>query len=249
VLSLLLDVLYPSYCLSCGSFLFSNHKIIACNSCWQEHFKEFKGKRCLLCGSPEGDEICASCVKKEKSFSFDRLYYYALYDGLVEVAIKELKFRKIKPLAHLIGREVASHLRGVALETGAELVIPVPLAADRLKERGFNQCEEILKGAGVFFSPIVKKVYPVKRQASLRLNQRRENIRGVFELLDKKLVKGKRVLIFDDVFTTGATASELAAVLKDAGADAVFVYTVAYTPKDRGHRQPDGSQLEAAAPY
>jgi len=232
----LLDLLFPEYCVACGSFLFLNHHHVACKECWRRYFVPYHGKKCLSCGHPvellpgSGD-YCKRCLTSGKVFEFDRVEFFALYDGLVEIALRALKFDKKLPVAYSIGETIAGHLKNFILRNGIELVVPVPLHRDSLKERGFNQCEEILKGAGVKFFPVLKKVYKTPRQSSLHEKEREKNVKGVFSLAGN--VKGRKVLVFDDIFTTGSTVNEIAKVLKKGKASKVFVYTVAYTPLQR----------------
>jgi len=229
----LLDLLFPEYCVACGSFLFLNHHHIACEECWRRHFTPYRGKKCLSCGHPvellpgSGD-YCKRCLTSGKVFEFEKVEFFALYDGIVEIALRALKFERKLPVAHSIGRTIAGHLKSFILRNGVEVVIPVPLHKESFKERGFNQCEEILKGSGIVFSPILEKIYQTPRQSSLNEKEREKNVKGVFRLTEN--VKNKKVLIFDDIFTTGSTVNEIAKVLKENGATKVFVYTVAYTP-------------------
>jgi ComF family protein len=249
----LLDLLYPSYCLSCGKFLFLDHYFVACKECWEEGFREFKGKRCLNCGHPLEllpgvGELCGRCLEKPRKFNFDGVFYYTLYEGLPEVAIRELKFSRYRPVAGAIGRTISPHLKEVIRKFKPHLIVPVPLHPESLKERGFNQTEEILRGAGVPFEPILEKPYRGKKQAWSSYTERRENVKGLYRLKEGAQVFGRRILLFDDVFTTGATADEIASLLKEKGATEILVYAVAYTPKGREGRQPGGFQLRAGAP-
>lgn len=228
--SAVLDLLFPEYCVACGSFLFLNHHYIACNECWKNYFREFKGKKCAVCGypirlKPGTENVCKECLESGRTFYFDGVDYFGLYTELIDVSIKALKFERKLPVGWEIGKTISSHLKRFIRSVDSEIVVPVPLHKNELKERGFNQCEEILKGADVPFRMLVEKVYNTKRQASLHANMRRENIKGIFKVRGN--VKNRRVIIFDDVFTTGATVNEIARELKENGAAKVFVYTVA----------------------
>ena len=235
--SSLLDLLFPSFCASCGSFLFGDHKFVACPSCWKEYFAKYSGKKCLNCGMPiellPGTEtLCRRCLEKGLKFSFDGIDFFTLYSGLPEVSIREMKFSRLKPVARLIGEEISQHIKEKIEEWKVDVVVPVPLGKGGLKERGFNQTEEILRGAGVEFLNCLEKGVKTKRQSELPKNERAVNIKGAFSVRRdfKREIFGKRILLFDDVFTTGATVNEISKVLKKSGALSVFVYTVCYTP-------------------
>ena len=118
-----------------------------------------------------------------------------------------------------------------------DLIIPVPLCEKRLKLRGYNQSEllgkEIAKNLSLPL--ITNSLYRVKetlQQTKLNIMERQSNLKDAFVVKKKKMVKGKSVLLIDDVYTTGATSTEYARMLKLAGASAVYVLTVAHTVKD-----------------
>jgi len=238
--SSLLDLLFPNYCLACGSLLIGNHKLIVCSSCWKELFYEYEGEKCLTCGLPleflpGANGLCRRCLERKRKFHFDGVNFFSIYQGLPEVLVKEMKFKELKPLAGLIGERIAEHLKAEVKRRNVDLVVPVPLSERTLKERGFNQSEEILKGAGVKFTPAVEKVYETGRQSAKDRKNRWENVKGAFKIKANftRKIFGKRILLFDDVFTTGATANEISGLLKRFGAFRVFVYTVCYTPTAR----------------
>ena len=233
----LLDLLYPQFCGVCGSFLFKNHYFVACKECWEENFTPYTGEKCSICGHPleflpGAPGICKRCLEKKRTFNFDSVFYFTLYRGLPEFAVKELKFSRLKPVADVLGKTVSSHFLNVLSQLSVDLVVPVPVSRETLKERGFNQTEEILKGTGVPYTLLLEKPFTSERQSTLSFKERSENVRGVFRVKEefKMELFGKSVLIFDDVFTTGATANEIAGLLKRYGARKVYVYTVCYTP-------------------
>jgi ComF family protein len=118
-------------------------------------------------------------------------------------------------------------------------VVPVPLHRTRLRQRGFNQAELIARAAmkvrrpdnRLLLCPVLERKRETTSQIGLTSHQRRENLRGAFGVLGPEAVKGREVLVVDDVYTTGATVSECARVLRRAGATKVWVATVARTLK------------------
>lgn len=233
IFNLLADVLFPSYCAVCGKVLIGkDNYAVACRNCWNEHFKAYKGVKCLICGHPVeklpgSGNLCKRCLESGRRFYFEGVDFFGIYEGLIEYAIHELKFEKNLPVARFIGREISKHLKSFATKNRVDVITFVPVSEERKKERGYDQCEEILKTTGVNFKKLLEKTVETERQATLEFFRRKENVKGCFEVIQN--VKGKRVLLFDDVFTTGATANEAAKTLKEAGAKKVFVFTVAYT--------------------
>ncbi len=237
MVSAVLDLLYPNFCGVCGSFLFRDHYFVACKECWEENFTPYIGEKCSICGHPleflpGAPGICKRCLEKKRTFNFDSVSYFTLYQGLPEFAVKEMKFSRLKPVAHLIGKTISSHFLTAVKSLNVDLVIPVPVSAETLKERGFNQTEEILNSVGINYILLLEKPFTPKKQSTLSFKERSENVRGVFKVkIEFKMeLFGKSVLLFDDVFTTGATANEIAGLLKRYGARKVHVYTVCYTP-------------------
>jgi ComF family protein len=133
--------------------------------------------------------------------------------------------------------EAISHL---ALREEQVLVVPVPLYARKLREREFNQAELIIRSAlkqlpdserFQLATKALERCRETQSQIGLSRHQRRENMRGAFAVSDPQAIKGKTILLIDDVFTTGTTVSECARVLRRAGASKVYVATVARTLK------------------
>jgi ComF family protein len=113
-----------------------------------------------------------------------------------------------------------------------DLILPVPLHTQRLREREFNQAGLLSRNIAAHFKKescdnILRRSRPTKTQTDLETNQRFLNVKGSFSVNDKADLKGKNILLVDDVLTTGATSSEAALTLKNAGANIVFVLTLA----------------------
>ena len=113
-----------------------------------------------------------------------------------------------------------------------DFIIPIPLHKNKLKKRGFNQAEELAKGISKFlekpiFNDVLLKIKPTFAQMELSKEKRRENIKGAFVCQKPIVVRGKKILLVDDIFTTGATMEECARVLKEAGAREVWGAVVA----------------------
>ncbi len=161
--------------------------------------------------------------------------------GLREL-IHLLKYGGVRPAANVLGRMLAEAIATLEPEfpAGSMVLVPVPLHRAKLRQRGFNQAELIARAA-IKISPmrdrlhlcagVLERTRETASQIGLTSHQRRENLRGAFAVAQRELVKGREVLLVDDVYTTGATVSECARVLRRAGATKVWVATVARTLK------------------
>jgi ComF family protein len=210
------------------------------------------GSLCAICGervltpyamaasSDENGIRCGLCQRIEQPFA--RALAYGSYDGALRDLIHLLKYESVRPATNILGRMLAEVIAELETDFGAGLVlaIPVPLYGSKLRHREFNHAELIAQAAVKFnrepgrlvLNPklLVRKRETVS-QTGLTRHQRRENVRGAFGVSDVEAVKRHEVLVVDDVFTTGATVSECARVLRRAGASKVWVATVARTLK------------------
>lgn len=179
--------------------------------------------------------LCLSCSQEEPAFT--RAAAYGSYDAGMRDLIHLLKYEHVRPAANLLGRMLAEVIVDLSPAfTDKLVVIPVPLHVSKLRQRGFNQSEAIartalkLHPAGLSGKPNASALVRQKNttsQTGLTPAQRRENMRGAFAVTRPADVRGRDVLLVDDVMTTGTTASECARSLRRAGAERVFVATVA----------------------
>ena len=191
------------------------------------------GLICGICGerldsryaiSADGIARCGNCERAEPLFA--KATAYGSYDAGLRELIQLLKYEQIRPAAKVLGRMLAEAAAPLALDFGdaPPVVIPVPLHASKLRQRGFNQSELIARaalkhGIGAGTLPlnvsVLERCRPTESQTGLTRHQRRDEIAG------------RNILLVDDVFTTGTTVSECARVLRRAGANSVWVATVA----------------------
>jgi ComF family protein len=207
------------------------------------------GMVCSVCGeriltpyalsSALGEALCALCRRIEPPFA--KAAAYGSYSGGLRDLVHLLKYERVRPAAKVLGRMLEEaigdmeHLFG----TAKVVMVPVPLDASKRRQRGFNQSELIAQAALKLRPTELMRLEPqalrrcraTESQIGLTRHQRRENMRGAFAVVRAELIKGKDVLLVDDVFTTGTTVSECARVLRRAGASRVFVATVARTLK------------------
>ncbi len=189
---------------------------------------------CAACHTPfvsahplDTQGLCALCRRDLPGY--DAAYSYGFYDGPLRRLIHLFKFERVDSLAGPLGKYLA---RALPLDRTFDVVVPMPLHWFRRWQRGFNQ-SELLAGqvARRFGLPVSGNVLGRSRhtapQSGLSSAARRRNVAGLFEVADRRLIEGRRVLLVDDVLTTGATAQSAARVLKRAGAAQVTVLTLA----------------------
>ena len=183
---------------------------------------------CNRCGRiVDSHRTCNAC--QTISPQFTSIQSWAFYDGPVRSAIQSLKYKRDIALGELLSRNLITLLSRINWQI--ELITPVPLSIARQAERGYNQASllsiPVALGLRIPYNPAaLRKVRDTRSQVGLSHHQRRENIEGAF-WADPKPVKGKRVLVIDDVVTSGATLNECAGVLFAAGAAEVYGLTVA----------------------
>lgn len=190
---------------------------------------------CCRCACPLGGSeasLCRTCTDRTPPFAAARAL--AVFEGSVRTAVHRLKYQGRRELGPVLGRMLAAFVREAPALGEADLVVPVPLHASRERERGFNPA--LLLAAAVAEAldlPLLpsglERTVPTAPQSALGLRQRWANVAGAFSVpaTGAGMVRGRAVLLVDDVMTSGATAAECAAALRRAGAGRVAVVTLA----------------------
>ena len=186
-----------------------------------------------LANSDEDTFVCPTCANDEwGGYAFDRVRSWAVYEGALVRAILLLKFENIDPL----GKLFAGRLAQVAVDGGpafeADVVVPVPLHRQRERERGYNQAaliaKPLAKRLGLpYKSVLLTRIRPRPDKHLLSYEERWESVRGAFATRPGSQVDNLRVLLVDDVMTSGATLDSCAKTLREAGARSVIGLTVA----------------------
>ena len=227
-------ILFPDdlKCDICGKEIPSGNKKVVCDRCLKELPFIFHG--CTKCGEKiEGEyDVCFSC--KQNFRDFDRSYSVFEYSGLAKEMVWNLKYENKKYLAKTMANFLAEKI--VFENIKFDTLTCVPTTKHNVKKRGYNQAQMLasslakLIGAEADFS-ILYRVKENSSQVELSAADRAKNIENSFIVQNKAAVKGKTVLVVDDVLTTGATMSECAKMLKRAGANKVIGLTFANTTR------------------
>ncbi|WP_236021601.1 ComF family protein [Geomesophilobacter sediminis] len=229
----LLDLLFPPLCHACKGFIPDRRSINICDACLAD-VSFVVSPYCPVCGIPypmDGglDHLCGACSNDPP---FDACRSAALLDGPVQELIHRFKYSGQVHLAVPLGRLVAECLKSFYVQAQPEVILPVPLHRKRLRQRGYNQSQMLGKVIGkVWGIPVLptnlRRVRWTDPQTGMSAGERRTNVAGAFEVRNPAQLKGKRVLLVDDVLTTGSTVRACAAALYSAEVEAVFVATVA----------------------
>lgn len=228
----IVDVLTPSQCLSCRAPLRDPASL--CVPCWSK-LGHIDDPACTVMGTPFAYDMGAGAVSAAalaQAPAWDRSRAAVAYDEASRPMIHSLKYQDRQEAGLLMARMMARAGRDLIRE--ADVIVPVPLHRWRLWKRRFNQsgflAQAIAKDAGKSYRPdILQRQRATRTQVGLDEAARRKNVRGAFVIAEGMAgaVAGKRVLLIDDVRTTGATAEACAAVIRDAGAVQTGVLTFA----------------------
>jgi ComF family protein len=243
------DALFPPRCLACRAFLAGSAggrdaddrgslPALLCEPC-REGIVPVGSPLCPSCGIPfhgraGADHPCGRCIEAPPTFQMARaaLVYARTAVDLVHALKYKGKLQLARPLGQLLRRtyELGWHDQPI------DLVVPVPLHASRLRDRGYNQTELLVRRWGAtaadrtgppIAAEVLRRTRATAAQFGLKRSERESNIRGAFEVRRPSAVEGRRILLIDDVLTTGSTVEECARQLTRAGAARVDVLTLA----------------------
>jgi ComF family protein len=193
-------------------------------------------------------DICFSLIQRSTSVRLQREYarkfknkkiisdFYSPFvfekDKELQHAIHGLKYDKKFPAGVFLGKVLAAEMKINHTNWQLDLIVPIPLHHLKKAERGYNQAYYIAKGISKMLKVkvsdrIVKRIKYTESQTKMNLNEREENISGAFKVKWKYLIRGKNILLLDDVITTGATISECGKILLEAGAKKIYAASVA----------------------
>ncbi|MGB6482139.1 MAG: ComF family protein [Candidatus Acidiferrales bacterium] len=246
----LASVLFPAPCQICGAVLTNASTIPICAACFAS-LQSLQGPLCVCCGRPFVSEVtldakvpkCFAC--RREVYAFECARSFGAYTDQMVRAIGLLKYEKLTRLGQWFAERLHQVIQADPALRPVDVVVPVPLHPARLRERGYNQAELIAK-------PLARKlrlplgpyllVRTKPRPPRLLLSRRERwlTVRGAYEIRKGARVDNLRVLLIDDVFTTGATLDACARALQKAGAKSVIGLTVARAILQTG---PDATNL------
>ena len=216
---------FPGQCLVCGD---NAQQFSLCPGCENDLRPNLHS--CSRCAEPLGESyqhsLCGKCLKK--SPEFDQVISPYLYQHPADRLVTRFKFKADHTAGHILSQLLVQYLEE-NIQQLPECLIPVPLHRSQLRQRGFNQSQEIARLLGKQLQVVVNHQLCIRQrktcsQSGLNEKQRRRNIRGAFKI--KGDLPYKHVAIVDDVMTTGNTVNELAKVLRKAGAETIQIWAI-----------------------
>ena len=231
------SVFFPAGCRICDKLLLRAIRVPFCEECLAS-FEAPLERKCEVCGQSlawmavrEGEPLeCRAC--QQKTYAFERARSFGIYDGALVRAILILKWERMEPLGAWFADRLAEMAGREEDRLAADVVVPVPLHRDRERQRGYNQ-------AGLISKPLARRLglphkavllmrtRPRPGKQVLSLEERWESVRSAFATRPGSQVDNKRVLLVDDVMTTGATLDACARALLESGAKSVLGLTIA----------------------
>lgn len=200
---------------------------------------------CGFCGKLDKNSLCNKCkirIQKnaiykiedyrETSSYFDEHIYLFQYDGEVRDAILNYKFNEKSYIYRTFLEFIKNNEKICTQIKKYDIIMPIPISKKRMKKRGYNQSEIIAKNIAKMFNMeykenVLVKIKDNKPQSELRQNDRTNNVKGVYKIKELKQIYKKKVLLVDDIFTTGSTVNECTKVLKENNVNGVGIFTLA----------------------
>lgn len=216
----LLDIFMPQRikCIVCGKDV-GDFEI--CDKCDKE-LPYITGRTCIKCGINSSTDVCVEC--KDASHKFEQNFSVFVYKDAIQKQIIKFKQSGYKYIGEVFAVKMLEYFKNIDIPF--DLILPMPIHTNREKERGFNQSEilaqEIIKYYGRFDKNVIARVKDTPHQTGLSKDNRKINLANAFKVLNKSKVKGKTILLIDDIYTTGSTLNECAECLYKAGANKVY---------------------------
>lgn len=225
----IVTLIFPRRCPGCDEVV--SYGAYVCPSC-KKWFAVIGDSYCLKCGKPLhdiGQQYCKDCEQKAHRFAEGRATF--VYKGPIIKSLYRFKYAKRREYAQFYGMATEKKLGKYIASLHADLLVPVPLHAKRMRKRGYNQAEVFARSLShVCHVPVcttaVRRVKNTVPQKLLDEQGRQKNLKKAFKI-GQNVVKSKVIIVIDDIYTTGSTIDAVAEVLYQAGAKAVYFITIA----------------------
>jgi ComF family protein len=230
----LIDIVFPPRCISCEAVIYGEDDHCFCPDCFAG-IDFIRSPLCTHCGMPftgdhQTDHLCGDCLSSKPFFTVARSV--GQYQGILLNCIHKFKYQEKIAVGEVLGKLMAVFVYPAINISEYSLIMPVPLHRKRLRERGFNQslilAKEIAKefSLPLDFMTLKRRIY-AGPQVGLGRTERQSNVKNAFAVKDSNRVRGERIILVDDVYTTGSTGNECARVLMNCEAREVAIITLA----------------------
>lgn len=201
---------------------------------------------CLICGKLLSEICCKDCEKRiydklnlkiesknKKDYYFEKHMYLFTYKDEIRNLILDYKFNDKSYLYELFSKIITKNEKICGILEKYDIIIPVPIHKKRKQKRGYNQSELITRQISkkipslVHESTAIQKIKHNIEQSSLSKEQRKQNVKDVYKIVNKEKIENKNIVLFDDIYTTGNTVNEISKILKQNGANKILVLTIA----------------------
>lgn len=222
----ILDIFYPRCCPVCQKILKDRRRMI-CPEC-EKKLQPIGHPRCYKCGKPiEEGEYCKDCQKHTHIFDQGRGIF--VYDGIMRRSVTRYKYYGCREYGYFYAKAMYRYAWKNLNQWKPDLIVPVPIHKSKERLRGFNQAAYLAERLSCYTgipvdTDLVQKVVKTKSQKKLNAMQRRKNLEKAF--LVTKNIRGKDILVIDDVYTTGSTIDAMAGCLRKRGAKNIYFLTV-----------------------
>ena len=235
----LLNFIFPPFCASCHQKILQPESGLICEACW-DSIERWKAQSCQRCGMqvPSVSEsqvplLCPRC--RIPDWACADIRAIGPFKAPLSDAIHLLKYSDRRSVVEKLSFYMEQSLTEAAHYREADLILSVPLHPARKRERGYNQAQLLAQALGQIMNKpcpenIIARARHTQTQTKLNKQQRLENVKDIFTVKKPELVKGKSVILIDDVLTTGATIGSCAGKLLEAGASQVLALTAAAAP-------------------
>lgn len=197
---------------------------------------------CGICGKICADNLCDKCynnisILQNNKINYynknlSKLYYLFKYDGIIREKIIDYKFNNKSYLYKTFAEILVRNDTVKEMLNCSDIILSVPIHKKRKLERGYNQCELITKEISEIMkietdNKIIVKQINNKVQSTLNKLERLENVKNVYKIVNNEKIINKKVIIFDDIYTTGSTVNEISGILREVGVKSVSIITIA----------------------